>query len=191
MTFGGGGSVRVFLAVVLVAGLVFLAACGGNSTPAGIPITITLSASLTSVNPGQSSTITATVANDSSNKGVSWSISPSGFGTLSNQTSISVTYTAPTSVPTTTAVTITATSVASPTVTATVQIAVQTSSITISVSPGAPQTINQGGTVSVTAKLTNDTSNKGVTWSISPQVGSLSGATSTTVTYQAPSSVTS
>jgi hypothetical protein len=184
--------VRASSAVVLVAGLVFLAACGGNSgTPAGIPITVTLSASLTSLSPGQSSTITATVANDSSNKGVSWSVSPSGFGTLSSQTATSVIYTAPTSVPTTTTVTITATSVASPTVTATVQIAVQTSSITISLSPAAPQTVNQGGTVSVTAKLTNDTSNKGVTWSISPQIGSLSGPTATAVTYQAPSSVTS
>jgi hypothetical protein len=183
--------VRAFSAVVLVAGLVFLAACGGNGTPAGVPITIALSAGATSLNPGQSTNLTAAVANDSSNKGVSWSLSPSGFGTLSNQTTTSATYTAPTSVPTNTTVTITATSVASPTVMATVQIAVQTSAITISLTPVAPQTINQGGTVGVTAKVTNDPSNKGVSWSIAPQVGSLTGATSTGVTYQAPSSVTS
>jgi hypothetical protein len=183
--------VRAFFAVVLIAGLVFLIACGGGGTPAGVPITITLSAGTTTLNPGQSTTITAAVANDPSNKGVTWSTSPSGFGTLSNQTATSVTYTAPASVPTTTTVTITATSVASPTVMATVQIAVQTSSIIISLSPAAPQTINQGAILPVTAKLTNDTSNKGVTWSISPQVGSLSGQTSTSVTYNAPASVTS
>jgi hypothetical protein len=182
--------VRAFSAVVLVAGLVFLAACGGGGTPAGIQITISLSAGATSLNPGQSTTITAAVANDSSNKGVSWAIS-SGGGTLSNQTSTSVTYTAPASVPTATSATITATSVASPSVMASIQIALQTSSITIALSPLAPQTINQGATVPVTATLTNDTSNKGVTWSISPQVGSLSSPTSTSVTYDAPASVTS
>jgi len=74
---------------------------------------------------------------------------------------------------------------------ANIQIALQTSSITIALSPVAPQTINQGATVPVTAKLTNDTTNKGVTWSISPQVGSLSSPTSTSVTYDAPASVTS
>jgi len=181
--------VRAFSAVVLVAGLVFLAACGGGGTPAGIQITISLSAGATSLNPGQQTTITAVVANDSSNKGVSWAIS-SGGGTLSNQTSTSVTYTAPASVPATTSATITATSVASPTVMANIQIALQTSSITIALSPVAPQTINQGATVPVTAKLTNDTTNKGVTWSISPKVGSLSGPTPTSVTYDAPASVT-
>jgi Protein of unknown function (DUF3443) len=185
--------VRAFSAVVLVAGLVFLASCGGSGTPAGIPITITLSASLTSLNPGQSSTITATVANDSSNKGVSWSVSPSGFGALSNQTSTSATYTAPTSVPTATTVTITATSVASPTVTATVQIAVQTSAITISLSPVAPQTINQGQQLLVNATLTNDTSNKGVTWSLTPSsgAGTLTNQTAKSVLYNAPGSVSS
>jgi len=174
----------------LVAGLAFLGACSNNGTPAGIPITITLSATLTSLNPGQSSTITAAVANDSSNKGVSWTASPSGFGTLSNPTTTSVTYTAPSSVSTATAVTITATSIASSTVTASIQISVQTSAISISLSPVAPQTINQGQQLSVNATLTNDTSAKGVTWSLSPNIGSLLGPTSKAVTYQAPGSVT-
>jgi Protein of unknown function (DUF3443) len=190
MTYGRGGSVRAFSVIVLVAGLAFLVACGGSSTPTGVPIVITLSASNTSLNPGQSSTVTAVVANDSNNKGVSWSVSPSGFGTLSNQTPTSVTYTAPASVPTATLVTITATSVASSTVTASVQIAVQTSSISISLAPAAPQTVDQGQQLSVNATLKNDPSNKGVTWSLSPNIGSLSTPTSTAVTYVAPNSVT-
>jgi Protein of unknown function (DUF3443) len=184
--------VRAFSAVALVAGLVFLTACGGSGTPAGVPITITLSASLTSLNPGQASTITATVVNDSSNKGVSWSVSPTGFGALSNQTATSVTYTAPASVPTTRTVTITATSVASSTVTATVQIAVQTSSITVSLSPSTPQTINEGTQLGISATVTN-ASNKNVTWSLTPSSGAgmlSSQGPSTSVTYVAPSTVT-
>jgi Protein of unknown function (DUF3443) len=183
--------VRAFSVIVVVVGLVFLVACGGSGTPSGLPVTIMLSASLTSLNPGQSSNITATVTNDSSNKGVTWTSSPSGFGTLSNQTATSVTYTAPTSVPTATAVTITATSVASSTVTASLQISVQTSAITVSLAPAAPQTINQGQQLSINATVANDTNNKGVTWSLSPAVGSLTNQTTTAATFVAPGSVTS
>jgi Protein of unknown function (DUF3443) len=188
MTYVRGGIVRALSAMVLVAGLTFLAACGGSGTPAGLAVMITLSASLTSLNPGQASTITATVVNDPSNKGVTWSFSPAGFGALSNQTSTSVVYTAPTSVPTATSVTITATSVASSTVMATLQISVQTSAVTVSLSPAAPQTINQAQQLSINATLTNDTSNKGVTWSLSPTtIGSLNNQTTSAATYVAPS----
>src|SRR6202142_3748830 len=192
MTYGRGGSVRAFSAIVAVAGLIFLVACGGSSTPAGVPVTISLSATLTSLIPGQASTITAAVANDSSNKGVTWSFSPSGFGALSNPTPTSVTYTAPANVPTATAVTIMATSVASSTVTASLQIAVQTSSIGVSLAPAAPQTINQGGApLVVTATLTNDTSSKGVTWSLTPAsgAGTLTNQTTTSVLYNPPAVV--
>jgi hypothetical protein len=179
--------VRALSAIVLVAGLAFLGACSSSGTPAGIPITITLSASLTSLNPGQSSTVTATVANDPSNKGVTWSFTPSGFGALSSQTATSVVYTAPASVPTATAVTITATSVASASVMATLQISVQTSAVTVSLTPAGPQTINQAQQLSITA--TSDS--KGVTWFLSPVVGALTNQTPTGATYVAPSTVTS
>jgi len=191
MTYARSGIVRGFSAIFLVAGLAFLSACGGNSgTPVGIPVTVSVSANPTSVAPGGTSSLTATVANDSSGKGVSWSLS--GIGTLSAQTATSVTYTAPTSVPSTTTVTITATSVASPSVSANAQIAVQTSSVTISLSPSTAQTLNQGQQLSINATVTNDSSNKGVSWSISPTTGAgtLSGATTTAVTYVAPSTVT-
>ena len=182
---------RLSVAVVL-ASLLFLAGCssGGGGTPSGVPITISLSATLNSVNPGQATTITATVSNDASNKGVSWSVSPSGFGTLGKQTTTSVVYTAPANVPTATAVTITATSLSSSSVTANIQISVQSSAISISLSPAAPQTLNQGQQLAINAVLTNDTSNKGVTWSWRG-VGSLSSQTSTSATYVAPNSVAS
>jgi len=192
MTYGRGESVRGFALVALIAGLALLVGCGSSSgpTPTGVPITVTVSASPTSLNPGQSATVTATVTN-ASNSGVTWSISPSGFGTLSSTTANPVTYTAPTSVPSATTVTITATSAESSSATGSVQIAVATSAIRISLSPTAPQTVDQGGQIPITATLTNDTSGKGVTWSFSPKVGSLVGATSTAVTYAAPASVTS
>lgn len=190
MTYARGGIVRGFSAIIMVAALALLSACGGGGTPAGIAITVSMSANPTSVAPGGTSSISATVANDSSGKGVSWSLS--GIGTLSAQTATSATYTAPTSVPTATSVTITATSVASPSVSGSVQIAVQTSSVTISLSPSTAQTLNQGQQLSINATVTNDSSNKGVNWSITPTTGAgtLTGQTTSAVTYVAPSAVT-
>jgi len=78
-----------------------------------------------------------------------------------------------------------------------IQIAVQTSAVTVTVSippgqgPAPPQTINQGQQLGLSATLTNDTSNKGVTWSLSPAVGTLTNQTTTAATYVAPGSVTS
>jgi hypothetical protein len=64
--------VRNFLVVALVVGtLGFLAGCGGG-TPAGVAISITLTPPTASVGPGGVVDIVASVANDSSGKGVSW-----------------------------------------------------------------------------------------------------------------------
>lgn len=114
--------------LTLIAGTTFLAACGGSSSSGGGGgTTITLSASASAVNPGQSSTITAVV---SDGKGVTWTLSPaSGLGTLSSQTSTAVSYTAPATNATGAFATITATSVGSPTVTASGQITVQGSNV--------------------------------------------------------------
>lgn len=181
---------RVFSAVALIVAMASLAGCGsGGSTPVGVQITVSVSASPGSLNPGQASTVTATVTN-TSNTGVAWSISPAGFGTLSSTTANPVTYTAPASVPTATTVTITATSAASSSVTGSVQIAVATSAATVSLSTVAPQTLNQGANLQVTATVGNAT-NTGVTWTISPAgFGSLSPSkTANPVTYNAPASV--
>src|SRR5436309_5183022 len=69
---------------------------------------------------GRSVSFTATVMNDSSTKGVSWSVTGAGCagatcGVLSSQTVTSATYTAPNAVAANLSVTITATSVASST----------------------------------------------------------------------------
>jgi len=49
--------------------------------------------------------------------------------------------------------------------------------------------MEQGGTASLTAAVTNDTASAGVTWSLTG-AGSLTGNTTTSVTYNAPTSVT-
>jgi|SRR5690348_3387732 len=54
--------------------------------------------------------------------------------------------------------------------------------IFVSLSPSLAQTIDQGETVNITATVANDSSGKGVTWSLNGP-GSLSNQTSTTVTY--------
>lgn len=56
--------------------------------------------------------------------------------------------------------------------------------------PSAPQTIDQGRTVSISAAVSNDTSNAGVTWAVSGS-GTLSGTTTSSATYNAPASVSS
>src|SRR5207245_5187118 len=84
------------------------------------PISVSLSpSSAQSIQQGQTVSISATVANDTSNKGVTWSLSGSGCsgaacGSLTNQTFDSVTYNAPTSIPADLNVTLTATSMAKP-----------------------------------------------------------------------------
>lgn len=96
----------------------FFSGCSGSNS-----LSITLSpSSVPAVNPGQTATITAVVANDKNNSGVSWSLT--GPGLLSGNTTTSVVYTAPTSVSTTSTATITATSIANSTITATVTVTV-------------------------------------------------------------------
>jgi large repetitive protein len=59
----------------------------------------------------------------------------------------------------------------------------------VAISPTGPVTLEQGGTASLTAMVTNDTASAGVTWSLTG-AGSLTGNTTTAVTYNAPASVT-
>ena len=64
-----------------------------------------------------------------------------------------------------------------------------TPAISVAVSPAGPVTLEQNGTASLTAAVTNDSKSAGVTWSLSG-AGSLTGNTTTAVTYTAPSSIT-
>jgi large repetitive protein len=61
--------------------------------------------------------------------------------------------------------------------------------VSVAISPAGPVTLEQGGTASLTAAVTNDTASAGVTWSLTG-AGTLTGNTTTAVTYNAPASVT-
>lgn len=100
------------------------AALSGCSSPSSPPISVSLSPSSTqAIDQSQTVAITATVANDTSSKGVSWSLS--GPGSLSNSTGASVTYAAPTAnVTSAQQATVTATSVTDTTKNASLQITV-------------------------------------------------------------------
>src|SRR5208283_5938085 len=67
--------------------------------------------------------------------------------------------------------------------------------IAVTMTPASPPSIDQGQTLRFTASLTNDTANKGVTWSLSgpgcagTACGTLSNVTTTSATYIAPAAV--
>ncbi len=102
-------SIRPVLCTLAVSLLAVLTACGGGggSNP-NVP-TVSISGQTSTVAPSGTMSLTATVVGDSTNAGVNWTVS--GGGTLSAQTTTSVTYTAPDS-PVNAGVTVTATSVA-------------------------------------------------------------------------------
>jgi hypothetical protein len=125
--------VRSFLVLALVGTLGILVGCSSSGTPAGIPITIALSPGTASVNAKQTLNIVATVSNDPSNKGVSWALA--GVGSLTNPTTTSVTYNAPSTVTSTSVATVSATSIANNTVSASSQITVSPAGSTPNVLP--------------------------------------------------------
>jgi len=114
---------------LLLAGIFLSLACLPGCH--GSPITITLSCpnctgtpnASVSINQGDTVGITASVANDKTNSGVSWTLG-SSVGSLSSQTTTSVTYVAPTALTATTTAVVTATSIANTNVTETVTITI-------------------------------------------------------------------
>jgi hypothetical protein len=93
--------------------LALTASCGTTSSGAkSVAVTLAPSAAQT-LDQATTLSVAATVANDTSAEGVTWTLSPpTGQGALSNSSTTAITYTAPVTVAVATAVTITATSVA-------------------------------------------------------------------------------
>ena len=137
---------------------------------------------------------TATVQNDAGSQGVTWTVSGCGTavcGTLTNQTTGSVTYNAPATVPNPATNTLTATSKADNTRSQSVVITITPApGIAVSVSPDAPLVQVTQSQV-FTAMVQNDVGTMGVTWSLpcAPVCGTLTGPTSTSVTYNAPATI--
>lgn len=169
-------------------------------------LSVSLNPTCVTVQTGQTQIFTNTVTNDTAHAGSNLTLagtqcSGATCGTVSPNTAVqsgtNVTYTAPGTVPNNPNVVLTDTSVTDGTKAAVACITV-TSSPNIGVSV-SPTTINLAAGSSaqvVTATLTNDTSNLGVTWALSGATctgsgcGTLSGATKTTVTYTPPPTVT-
>jgi hypothetical protein len=161
---------------------------------AAAPVAVTLSLSTASVAVNGTQAFTATVANDSANKGVNWTVTGTGCsgatcGTVSPATSTSgsaVTYAAPGAVPNPATVTLRATSVTDGTKSATATITITAASggvVAVTLTPKRGGIVT-GQSLSFTAAVANDTGNQGVTWSATG--GTFGAQTATTATYVAP-----
>jgi len=184
----------------------------GKSASAAIVIAVSPAPIVVSVSPeaqtlavNQTQNFTATVQNDTQNKGVTWSISganckANACGTISSTSSpsgVAIIYTAPPQVPNPPTATLTATSVADSKALASANITIVPGApqVTVSVRP-VVQTVPVNRSQSFIATVQNDPQSKGVTWKLSGAgcAGALCGTLSSTstssgaaVTYTAPS----
>ena len=144
-----------------------------------IAVIVLVTPSSVTLGGGQSQQFSASVSGISQT-GVTWSISPQ-VGSIDATTGL---YTAPAAISASQKVTVTAASVFQPTATGTATITLQAPVISVTVSP-ATATLGAGQTQQFAASLQNSTA--GVTWSISPQTGSIDS----TGLYTAPATIAS
>ncbi|MGB8014048.1 MAG: hypothetical protein WCF68_20705 [Terriglobales bacterium] len=188
---------KSILLLIGLSSIAALVACSSSSSSVTTqPITVTLSTTPAALYAKDTTSITATVANDTANGGVSWSCAPAGtcgtFSASSSASGAAVTYTAPATVPSSTVV-ITATSVTN------TSISVSSAAITINPASGIEITLSKaaqwslaaGATATIGATVANDSANAGVNWSCTPATtcGSFSPsqtASGATTTYTAP-----
>ena len=168
-----------------------LSGCGGGTQPT---ITVSVSPATATVLASATAQFTATVANDSANKGVTWSLSCSAAqcGTVSPTTTPSgtpTTYSAPPNAPASDlTLTLTATSTADATKKSSTTITVPVVSVSVS-----PDNATVVATTTQRFSATVTASDAAVTWTLtqgeagcSPGCGTLSSQTSTSATYNAP-----
>lgn len=110
------------LLVIAITAPYFLSGCGSGSSTPPTSIGVSVAAFATTVNGAGTVTLTATVSNDSTNAGVTWTAP--AIGSLSSLTAASTTYTAPAATNSTQSVTLTATSVADKTKSSSVTITI-------------------------------------------------------------------
>jgi uncharacterized protein YjdB len=202
-------NVVLWTAVFLGIGCASLASNPDPSNPHGRPptpapdpaISVTISPATSSLQTGQTQLFTASVLNDSQNKGVIWSVvgsscqgaSCGSLSALASASGAAVTYTAPSqALPS--PIVVTATSAADNTRSASATVTVSAAvGIIVAVSP-ATANLTVGRTQTFTATVQNDKQNQGVTWTLSgagctgAACGTLSAASSsaTSVVYTAP-----
>ena len=147
-------------------------------------VSISVQPGTSTLTAGQSAQFQASVSG-TTNTGVTWSLTPN-IGTISNGF-----YTAPASITSQETVTLTATSLANSSKTATVSLVLKpvatptvAQSVSLSLSPGSAS-LNGGQSTTFTPTVSGS-SNTSVTWSFSPQVGTLNNGV-----YQAPATIAS
>src|SRR5208282_2951886 len=122
MCYGRGKAQIMKKLALALSILVLMCGCGGN--PPSTLIVVTIAPTVPpSIDQGQTLQFTASLADDTTNKGVAWSASGPGCagaacGTFTNVTATSATYIAPASISASLSVTVTATSVVQTTQTA-------------------------------------------------------------------------
>jgi len=170
-------------------------------------ITLSVAPSSGNVTANTTAQFTATLNNDNANAGVGWALTQNGnpcspaCGTVAPSNTPSgqpATFSAPASLPANTAVTLTATSVTDPSKSSSATLTLVPPPIGVSVSPtSAFAVVNK--TTKITANLSNDTTNKGVAWTLtqngnpcSPGCGTVAPANTASgisTTFSAPASV--
>jgi len=165
------------------------------------PISVTFSpAPPSSLAISANSPLTAVVANDTKNAGVTWTVtcsnSPCGsFSATTTASGTATVYTAPSTVPTSGTVMVTATSVTDTTKFASATITITAPGISVALNPPPPTSLATSANASLTAIVSNDSKNAGVTWSVtcgSSACGSFnptSTASGTATAYTAPTAV--
>jgi predicted dienelactone hydrolase len=167
-----------------------------SSVPVDVSgVNISINPQSATVNIGTTSQFAATVNNDPTNQGVTWSVScsPTPCGSVSPTTTlngVATTYTAPTTFPAgDLSVTLTATSVAANAVMNSVSITVPGTTVTVNPSSA---TLEAASSSPFSADVVNDPNNLGVNWSVSCSpapcgtVAPTASASGASVTYTAP-----
>lgn len=158
---------EALLLLLTAALLAAMPSCGGGGKAAPPAISVSLApAAQTTIDQGQTVNFTATVANDSSNKGVTWSVSGTACtgaacGTLTNTTATTAKYNAPASVSSNLTVSVKATSVADTTKSA-------SSTVVVTPVPGITITSLSSGTANTAYSATLQASGGAgtLTWSV-------------------------
>ncbi len=161
-----------------VADLTKSASASVNLVPTVIAVSVT--PANVSLGSGQTQAFAATVSN-TTNQSVTWSLNPTGTGTISS----SGAYTAPATITTAQTIKVIATSVADPTKSASASVNLVPTVVAVSVTP-ANVSLGSGQTQAFTAGVSN-TTNQSVTWSLNPTG---TGTISSSGAYTAPVTIT-
>jgi hypothetical protein len=190
------------LLFVLLTGMLCSAARSGECATAP-PISVSITNKIAAIHAASAPvTVNATVQNDTTKAGVTWSLTAKGAacspkcGVLIALSTTSVRYTPPGTLPAApdNAPTLTAKSVKDPTKSASDAFTVTAPlPITVTITKKIPALPANAAPVIFTAVVQNDAANSGVKWTLmdagvacAPVCGTLSGATATRVTYIAP-----